>query len=55
METPNLSETESDTKRRRNRPGTEDESSAADRVPPAPAGDDDSPLGDTDQHSNADA
>ena len=38
-----------------NRPGAEGgESEAADRLPAAPA-DDDSPLGDTDQHSTADA
>lgn len=38
-----------------NRPGAEGgESDAAHRPPAAPA-DDDSPLGDTDQHSSADA
>jgi hypothetical protein len=39
-----------------NAPGAEggDHSDAADKPPAAPA-DDDSPLGDTDQHSNADA
>jgi hypothetical protein len=38
-----------------NRPGAEGgESESSDRLPGAPA-DDDAPLGDTDQHSNADA
>ena len=38
-----------------NRPGAEREhSDSADRPPAAPA-DDDAPLGDTDQHSTADA
>jgi len=38
-----------------NRPGAEGgDSESADRLPGAPA-DDDAPLGDTDQHSNADA
>ena len=32
-----------------------DDSGAADKPPPAPDPDDDSPLGDTDQHSSADA
>jgi hypothetical protein len=31
------------------------DSDAKDRAPGAPASDDDSPLGDTDQHSSADA
>jgi hypothetical protein len=36
--------------------GAEDEGSAtADKPPAAPDSDDDSPLGDTDQHSSADA
>lgn len=36
-------------------PGAEggSESDSADRLPGAPAGDDESPLGDTDQHSDA--
>jgi len=39
-----------------NRPGAEggESSESADRLPAAPA-DDDAPLGDTDQHSDADA
>ena len=38
-----------------NRPGAEGgESESTDRLPGAPA-DDDAPLGDTDQHSDADA
>jgi hypothetical protein len=40
----------------RGKPGAEGgDSDAADRAPAAPARDDDSPLGDTDQHSDADA
>jgi hypothetical protein len=35
--------------------GSEGDSNAKDRPPAAPASDDDSPLGDTDQHSSADA
>jgi hypothetical protein len=38
-----------------NAPGTKGDSDAKDRPPAAPAEDDDSPLGDTDQHSSADA
>jgi hypothetical protein len=38
-----------------NTPGTKGDSDAKDRPPAAPAEDDDSPLGDTDQHSSADA
>ena len=34
---------------------TEDDSSAADRPPAVPSEDDDSALGDTDQHSDANA
>ena len=45
----------SDTSDDENRPGAEGgESKAKDRPPGVPA-DDDSPLGDTDQHSTADA
>ena len=41
---------------KRERSGAEGgESDAAKRPPPAPARDDDSPLGDTDQHSETDA
>jgi hypothetical protein len=40
---------------RRDKPGAErEDSEAADKPPAAPA-DDDAPLGDTDQHSEADA
>ncbi len=39
----------------RGEPGSEGESDSARKPPPAPSGDDPSPLGDTDQHSNADA
>jgi hypothetical protein len=54
METPKLRENEPDDEQRK--PGAEGgDSRAADRPPPAPAPDDDSPLGDTDQHSDADA
>jgi hypothetical protein len=35
--------------------GAEGESGAKDSPPPKPDSDDDSPLGDTDQHSGADA
>jgi hypothetical protein len=38
-----------------NERGAEDKSSAARKPPAAPDGDDPSPLGDTDQHSRADA
>lgn len=38
-----------------NTPGTKGDSDAKDRPPAVPAEDDDSPLGDTDQHSSADA
>ncbi|HEY6892195.1 MAG TPA: hypothetical protein VI300_30605 [Solirubrobacter sp.] len=38
-----------------NRPGAEGGESDATHRPPAAPADDDSPLGDTDQHSNADA
>jgi hypothetical protein len=34
-------------------PGAEGESSAAERLPGAPAPDDETPVGDTDQHSDA--
>jgi len=43
-----------ETPRERGTPGAEGEA-AKDTPPPAPAKDDDSPLGDTDQHSSADA
>jgi hypothetical protein len=47
--------TEEKQPRRDNEPGAESEDSeSADRPPAAPA-DDDAPLGDTDQHSDADA
>jgi len=39
----------------RGEPGSEGKSDAARKPPAAPAGDDPSPLGDTDQHSNANA
>jgi hypothetical protein len=32
-------------------PGARGDSESAERLPPAPASDDDTPLGDTDQHS----
>jgi hypothetical protein len=38
-----------------NRPGTKGESASKHRLPLAPAADDDTPAGDTDQHSDADA
>jgi hypothetical protein len=38
-----------------NHPGAEGGESDATHRPPAAPADDDSPLGDTDQHSNADA
>jgi hypothetical protein len=54
MKTPKVRENERD--RERGRPGAEGgDSDAADRAPAAPARDDDTPLGDTDQHSDADA
>ena len=54
METPRVREHDRDEKR--GRPGAEGgDSDAADRPPGAPAGDDDSPAGDTDQHSDANA
>jgi hypothetical protein len=53
METPEESR-ESDAKKR-GEPGAEGESDAARKPPPAPSEDDESPLGDTDQHSDADA
>jgi hypothetical protein len=40
---------------RRDEEGAEGESGAKDSPPPKPDADDDSPLGDTDQHSGADA
>jgi hypothetical protein len=39
----------------RGEPGSEGKSDAARKPPAAPSGDDPSPLGDTDQHSNANA
>jgi hypothetical protein len=39
----------------RGEPGAEGESDAGRKPPPAPSEDDPSPLGDTDQHSGADA
>jgi len=44
-----------DEKDKQNAPGTKGDSDAKDRPPAVPAEDDDSPLGDTDQHSSADA
>jgi hypothetical protein len=39
----------------RGEPGAEGRSNAARKLPAAPADDDSSPVGDTDQHSSADA
>ena len=45
----------SDTSDDPNRPGAEGGAGGSADVPPAAPADDDSPLGDTDQHSTADA
>jgi hypothetical protein len=54
METPK-SVRERDPDHDRDETGAEGDSDAASKPPAAPADDDPSPLGDTDQHSSADA
>ena len=53
METPE--DAREDEKDDRGKPGSKGESDAARTPPPVPDEDDSSPLGDTDQHSDADA
>jgi hypothetical protein len=44
-------DTTEDPERESGEPGARGDSQSAERLPPAPASDDDTPLGDTDQHS----
>jgi hypothetical protein len=58
MKTPTVHERDDDPREpdaNRGKPGSEGDSDAARKPPPVPDADDDSPLGDTDQHSDADA
>jgi len=52
---PHADEHEERDERERRDEGAEGDSGAQDSLPPKPDSDDDSPLGDTDQHSGANA